>query len=290
MLKAGIVYADEITTVSPTYANEICTPAFAYGMDGILSSRHYKLSGILNGIDLKVWNPQTDPELPAHYTAKRRNPGKAKNKKALLEIMGANVTEHLLKAPLLGLVGRLVEQKGIDLILDVMPDLLQDTHANFIFIGSGDSHLEQRLHELTQQHPSRIYSYIGYSESRAHLLEAGADIFLMPSRFEPCGLNQLYSLRYGTVPIVTHTGGLADTVVDTDEDSLKNKTATGFVMHAPTHAELLRQTHHALDCFQHPRIWQQLQRAGMSQDFSWEHSAKEYLNLYQHKTNTPLLP
>jgi starch synthase len=291
MLKSGIVYADEITTVSPTYAEEICTPAFSYGMDGIIAARHYKLSGILNGIDQNLWNPQTDPHLAAHYSAKRRNPGKHKNKQALLEIMGANISHTLLKAPLLGSVGRLVEQKGIDLLLDVIPDLLENTHANFVFIGSGDLHLEHRLRELTEQHPSRIFTYIGYSEHRAHLLEAGCDMFLMPSRFEPCGLNQLYSLCYGTVPIVNKTGGLADTVVDTNDESLKNQTATGFVMQAATHGELLRCVYRALDCFSQARQWQQLQRTGMAQDFSWEHSAKTYITLYEHDTALlPLLP
>ncbi len=280
MLKAGLVYSDQITTVSPSYAREICTPAFSYGMDGILAARQDKLTGILNGIDLAVWNPKTDPYLPAHYHAKRRNPGKRQNKQALLEAMGENISPALMKAPLFGSVGRLVEQKGIDLILDVMPELLAQTEANFVFIGSGDVHLEWRLQELAEQHPSRVLTYIGYSEQRAHLLEAGADMFLMPSRFEPCGLNQLYSLRYGTVPIVNRTGGLADTVVDTTDNTLKDKTATGFVMNEAHSDALLNCVYRALDCFKQAAVWQQLQRTGMTQDFSWPHSASTYMALY----------
>ncbi len=221
MLKAGIVYSDAVTTVSPTYAREICTPAFGYGMDGLLQSRSYKLHGILNGIDMEVWNPATDPNLPAHYSAEQIQPGKSRNKAALLQRFGAKDPDAHLPFPLLGMVSRLVEQKGVDLIINAIPDLLATTDARFVLIGAGHSYFEQRLLELAAKHPERVFVYIGYDEQLAHLLEAGADMFMMPSRFEPCGLNQMYSLRYGTPPIVLHTGGLADTVVDASHANLE---------------------------------------------------------------------
>ncbi len=196
MLKAGIVYSDVVTTVSPTYAREICTPSFGYGMDGLLQSRSYKLYGILNGIDNDIWNPATDKYLPAHYAVDAIQPGKSQNKAALLQRFGVeNPAEHL-PFPLLGMVSRLVEQKGVDLIINAIPDVLAMTDARFVLIGAGHGYFEQRLRELAAQHPERVFVFIGYDEQLAHLLEAGADMFLMPSRFEPCGLNQMYSLRY----------------------------------------------------------------------------------------------
>ncbi len=283
MLKAGIVYADAVTTVSPTYAQEICTPAFAYGMEGVLSSRVHKLSGIINGIDTDVWNPATDPFLPFHYSDKRRNPGKKKNKQALLEANGITVTEEILEAPLLGMVSRLVEQKGLDMIIESIPHLLSNTNANFVFIGTGDPNFENQLIQLSKQYPDRVMVTIGYFEDKAHLLEAGCDLFMMPSRFEPCGLNQLYSLRYGTLPVVTHTGGLADTVVDAQlTDNKLNADATGFVLAAPTAAALTETIKRALSLYSQPKHWNQMQRTAMQQDFGWESSAKAYINLYRN--------
>jgi starch synthase len=281
MLKAGIVYADAVTTVSPTYAREICTPAFGYGMDGLLQSRSYKLHGILNGIDTEVWNPATDPYLAAHYSSAEVEPGKGQNKAALLQRFGVENPAPHLPFPLLGMVSRLVEQKGVDLILNAIPRLLAQTDARFALIGAGHSYFEQRLLELAQQHPERVFVYIGYDEQLAHLLEAGADIFMMPSRFEPCGLNQMYSLHYGTPPIVLHTGGLADTVVDANQANLQHGNANGFVFYEPTTSALQGTLLRAIDSFAQPRVWQQLQATGMNQDFGWEQSAKQYLNLYQ---------
>lgn len=289
MLKAGMIYSDMITTVSPTYAKEICTPAFGYGMEGVLSSRSYKLKGILNGIDTDVWNPQTDPFIAEPFSAKQIQPGKFKNKLALFESFGANIDvktnkdKEMLKSPLLGMVSRLVEQKGLDMVLETIPVLLKITNANFVFIGTGHPHFEAQLLKLSEQHPERVMVFIGYSEEKAHLLEAGSDLFLMPSRFEPCGLNQLYSLRYGTIPIVHRTGGLADTVVDVriKNDKL-DKSSTGFVFDEAKASELLKTILRALKVYANKEQWKQLQTNAMQQDFGWNKSAQEYLALYNN--------
>ena len=280
MLKAGIVYADAVTTVSPTYAAEICTPEFGYGLDGLLRSRQYKLHGILNGIDTAIWNPSTDVHLPAHYSAGRINPGKRRNKQALLERFLPDVDDAAMQAPLIGLVGRLVEQKGIDWVLAVMPVLLAETDVRFVLLGSGQPAYEQKLRRLAQQHPDRVRVEIGYDEPLAHLIEAGADLFLMPSRFEPCGLNQMYSLRYGTPPVVFKTGGLADTVVDANAAALDDGSATGFVFDTPEVAALLEAVRRALELHRRPARWRRLQQAGMRQSFDWSESAGHYLALY----------
>jgi starch synthase len=282
MLKAGLVFSDAITTVSPTYAEEICTPAFGYGMEGILQANSHKLSGILNGVDREVWNPSSDRYLPAHYSAKRRNPGKRNNKAALLGHFCATVNDRLLAAPLLGSVSRLVEQKGIDLVIEAVPELLTRSNANFVFLGSGHHYFENQLVDLSRHYPQRVFTHIGYSEEVAHQIEAGADLFLMPSRFEPCGLNQMYSLLYGTLPVVNSTGGLADTVVDASDENIANGSATGFVMPAPTTQGLIEAIDRALELHAMPRIWNQLQRTAMEQDFGWEKSAMEYILLYEN--------
>jgi len=282
MLKAGLIFADQVTTVSPNYAQEICTPGQGYGFDGILRSISHKLSGILNGIDQEVWNPRTDRYLPHRYSVDRNYlPGKRHNKEALLNELGARDAENMLDKPLLGLIGRLVEQKGIDLLLPVIPHFIDHTEASFIIIGSGESHYEEALLYLAERYPERLFLTIGYSEERAHRIEAGADIFLMPSRFEPCGLNQLYSLKYGTLPIVHNVGGLADTVVDANEDNLHNETATGFVFHEPTSTALQQTIDRALTLYPQTSRWRKVMRTAMRQDFSWDLSAKKYQLLYQ---------
>jgi starch synthase len=280
MLKAGIVYADVVTTVSPTYAREICTPEFGHGLDGLLSSRQYKLHGILNGIDERIWDPAADAHLPAHFSLGRIQPGKKRNKQALLERFLPQADEAAMQAPLIGMVGRLVEQKGIDWIIAALPVLLAESEARFVLLGSGQPGYEQKLRRLAQQHPDRVMVEIGYDEALAHLIEAGADMFLMPSRFEPCGLNQLYSLRYGTPPIVYKTGGLADTVVDANESTLADGSATGFVFDVPTVAGLLGAVRRALDVCQKPTLWRRMQQSGMRQSFDWSESAAQYLDLY----------
>ncbi len=281
MLKAGIVYADEVTTVSPTYAREICTAEFGYGMQGILQVAHHKLHGILNGIDESVWDPAADSYLTAHYSANRRQPGKALNKQALLRRFQLSDDEIAMQMPLMGMVSRLVEQKGVDLVLSALPHWLAHTPLRFVFVGNGDARYEAQLHEFAISHPHRVAVFIGYDEGLAHLLEAGADMFLMPSRFEPCGLNQMYSLRYGTPPIVFRTGGLADTVVDVTPAHLEHGTANGFVFDELTPSALIGAVDRALACYAQPRMWQTILRAGMHHSFSWEHSAQAYLSLYR---------
>lgn len=280
MLKAGIVYADVVTTVSPTYAQEICTPAFGYGMDGLLRSRHHKLHGILNGVDYSAWNPATDPYLEHHFSVTDIQPGKSQNKRALLEKMGFTVNDEIMEQPLLGFVGRLVEQKGIDMILDSIPFLVQQSNARFVLIGSGSEHFEGVMRDLSQRFPGRVAAYVGYSEALAHLLEAGCDLFLMPSRFEPCGLNQMYSLKYGTLPVVYHTGGLADTVVNALDSHIEAGTANGFIFYTPDREALQGTIMWALGHYDDTEHWQQLQVNAMSCEFDWEHSASEYRKLY----------
>jgi starch synthase len=280
MLKAGIVYADAVTTVSPTYAQEICTPEFGFGLDGLLLSRQYKLHGILNGIDTAIWNPSTDVHLPAHYSMSRILPGKRRNKQALLERFLPRADDAAMQAPLLGLVGRLVEQKGIDWVLAAMPVLLAETDVRFVLLGSGQAVYEQKVARLARQHPERVFVEIGYDEPLAHQIEAGADMFLMPSRFEPCGLNQMYSLRYGTPPIVFRTGGLADTVVDANAATLADASATGFVFDSPDVAAFLDTVRRALELYRQPAQWRRLQQSGMRQSFDWQESANHYLSLY----------
>lgn len=280
MLKAGIVYADAVTTVSPTYAAEICTPEFGYGLDGLLLSRKYKLHGILNGIDTAIWNPATDALLPAHYSKSRINPGKRLNKQALLDSFNLPPDAPTRQAPLFGLVGRLVEQKGIDWVLAALPVMLEETNACFVLLGSGQATYEQKLMRFAKKNPQRVFVKIGYDEAMAHRIEAGSDFFLMPSRFEPCGLNQLYSLRYGTPPIVYKTGGLADTVVDTTDATLADGSANGFVFDTPTVTAFLDAQRRALACFAQPAIWKRIQQAGMSRVSDWNSSASQYLALY----------
>ena len=281
MLKAGIVYADVVTTVSPTYAREICTPEFGYGLDGLLRAHQPKLQGILNGIDTRVWNPATDTHLPAHYSASRINPGKTRNKRALLERFLGPLSESQLSAPVLGLVGRLVEQKGVDWVIAAIPVLLAETDARFVLLGSGQAAYEQRLTRLAKKHPDRVFVEIGYDEALAHQIEAGADLFLMPSRFEPCGLNQMYSLRYGTPPVVYKTGGLADTVVDANQTTLADGSANGLVFDTPDVAAFLTAIRRALELMRQPARWRCLQQTGMRQTFDWNESAGHYLALYQ---------
>ena len=277
MLKAGMVFANHITTVSQTYAEEICTPEFGYRYDGILRHLGDRLSGILNGIDLDTWNPAGDHYIAAKYSVSRnRIPAKRENKADLLKLMGMIDDD----APLLGFIGRLVSQKGIDLIIAMLPQLFERSNARVIALGTGDSIYEAALTALAKKYPDRLYAHIGYSETLAHKVEAGCDIFLMPSRFEPCGLNQMYSLRYGTPPVVNYTGGLADTVIGVNADTLKNKTANGFVFFSADSVALLTTTLDALSYYDKPRHWQQICRTGMQMDLGWDASAKKYQKLY----------
>lgn len=275
-LKAGIVYADAVTTVSPTYAREILHEPLACGMSGLLQYHRHKLQGILNGVDYDIWNPARDPLIRFHYDDAHL-PDKLHNKLDLQRQFGLQLGKSI---PLIGLVSRLVHQKGVDWIIDVMTKLT-DEKVQWIVLGAGDKQFEQQLLALAGKFPRQIAVTIGYDESLAHRIEAGADLFVMPSRYEPCGLNQIYSLRYGTLPIVRATGGLADTVTDTDADSLKNGTATGFVFEGDTSADLEQCVRRAIGYFANRKIWHCLQRTAMAQRFDWRTSARQYLALYQ---------
>jgi starch synthase len=278
MLKAGMVFSDHVTTVSPTYAREICTPEFGNRFEGVLSALGDRLTGILNGIDLDVWNPQTDGYIAQNYSVDNKFvEGKSANKKDLLSRAGLAQSD----APLLGFIGRLVEQKGIDLITGMLPQLFENTDANMVMLGSGHMAYEADLLDLAARYPERLHVHIGYSEELAHQIEAGADMFIMPSRFEPCGLNQMYSLRYGTPPVVNNTGGLADTVVDVSLKTLQDRTATGFIVKQAASEALYSTILNALDLYKNTRLWPQLCKSAMQQELGWEASAHEYQKLYQ---------
>jgi len=276
-LKAGIFYADAISTVSPRYAQEIQTTAFGFGLEGLLSKRGHEIKGILNGIETDEWNPATDQYLTKHYSATKLA-GKKQVKKALQQQLGLDIDAD---APLLGVVSRLTHQKGLDMLLPHLQSLINQG-CQFALLGGGETALESAFLEIAAQNPNRASVTIGYNESLSHQIMAGCDMFVMPSRFEPCGLNQLYGLAYGTPPIVNATGGLADSIIDADATHLANKTANGFVMVEASADGLIASIQRALDMFRtEPKVWKQLQTTGMSQDLSWGKSAQEYLALYQ---------
>jgi starch synthase len=267
-LKGGINDADLVTTVSKRYAEEIQTPAFGFGFDGILHRRRDDLAGILNGIDTREWDPASDPALPAPYSADDLS-GKAASKAAVLSRYGLPTDDAALRRPLIGMVSRMVDQKGFDLIAAVS-DQLPNLDASFVVLGTGEPRYQTMWTSMAAAYPEKIGARIGFDETLAHLIEAGADMFLMPSQFEPCGLNQMYSMRYGTVPIVRAVGGLADTVTP--------KTGFSFQDYSP--AALVGALQAALTAYAKPRTWRALQVAGMRQDFSWDRSAKEYVKIY----------
>lgn len=275
-IKGGLAYADKITTVSQTYANEIREAENGYGLSGLLQHRKKDLCGILNGIDEKHWNPDTDYHLEQKYN-RRSLDKKIINKTALQQEFNLPVNT---KTPLLGMVSRLVEQKGLDIILQCMPELMK-LKLQIIILGTGELHYEMKLSELAQLYPDNIVVKIGYNEKLAHRIEAASDMYLMPSRFEPCGLNQLYSLRYATLPIATHVGGLADTVVHASEDNINNGTANGFILKEHSSTALLKAIQQAIGLYQETSSWRQLQLNAINCDHSWEASAEHYINLYQ---------
>jgi starch synthase len=274
-IKGGIAYADRITTVSPTYALEIQSPAFGYGLEGLLAHRSNNLVGIINGIDMDEWNPETDSHIHQRYSVDSLSE-KRHNKAELQRRVNLPVNDSV---PLFGLISRLVEQKGIDMIIECLPDMVE-LPMQLVLLGNGDKVYEQRLQNLARLYPDKIVIIIDYNESLAHLIEAGADVFLMPSRFEPCGLNQMYSQRYGTIPIVRKTGGLADTVVDTLPESLANHSATGIVFKEAHAGALLEAIKRTLLLYSNHAAWQQMQTNAMHKDFSWHRSAEQYLALY----------
>mgnify|MGYP001459483806 CR=1 FL=1 len=277
LLKGGLLYSDALSTVSRQYAREIQTPEFGYGLEGLLRLRAADLTGILNGIDVEEWDPARDPALAAPYSPTRLR-GKAACKKALQQACGLPARPG---TPLLGMISRLVEQKGLDLVAEVLPDLLQDD-VQFVLLGSGQPEYHALFTALARKFPRKIAVHLRFDNDLAHRIEAGADLFLMPSRFEPCGLNQLYSLRYGTLPVVRRTGGLADSVVNATAATIKAGTATGFVFtpcEARAFAAALRR---ALRLYRkEPDTWTRLVRNAMVQDFSWARSARAYEKLYR---------
>jgi starch synthase len=275
-LKAGINFSERITTVSPTYAREIVRPELGFGMDGVLMRRAADLRGILNGIDVTRWDPAHDPLVPASFDAKDLS-GKAAAKRALLEAAGLPTDAAAQARPLIGIVSRLTDQKGFDLIA-AAADELMSLDAQWVMLGSGERRYEDLWRTLAASHPSRVAATIGFDERLAHLIEAGSDLFLMPSRFEPCGLNQMYSLRYGTVPIVRATGGLADTVQDYRAETGRG---TGFVFSEYSPQALVNAVTRALSAFRDRGGWTRMQRAGMEQDHSWDASAAEYVKVYE---------
>lgn len=275
-LKAGLHYATKLSTVSPTYALEIQRPALGFGLEGLLARRAPDLAGILNGIDAETWNPARDPYLVSRYDAAHPE-AKRPNKAALQRELGLPEDAG---TPLLGMVSRLVEQKGIDLVIAIAPDLA-DAGAQLVVLGGGAREFEDALRALALRRPRSIAARIEFSERLAHRIEAGADIFLMPSRFEPCGLNQLYSMRYGTPPLVRRTGGLADSVLDANEENLRAGRATGFVFEEATPQALRAALGRALAALRDAPLWSALQRAGMARDAGWIRAAREYLELYR---------
>jgi starch synthase len=265
-LKAGIVWADAITTVSPTYAKEIQTPEYGNGLDGVLRGRADRISGILNGVDYIEWDPETDPRLSNHFSGQDLS-GKRLAKRALLEALQLPPE---LERPLLGIVSRFASQKGFDLVEAIAPQLAE-MDLTLAVLGSGDARYEQMFRALAEAHPGKFAVRVGYDNVLAHRIEAGSDMFLMPSQYEPCGLNQMYSLRYGTVPIVRATGGLDDTIDET----------TGFKFREYTPQALLAAIREALAAWQDRDQWIERMRRGMAKDFSWDVSAAGYQRLYR---------
>ena len=275
-LKAGLAFSDAITTVSPTYAEEIQRPEYGDGLDGVVRARRAALAGILNGIDTDEWNPATDPFLPQPFDVEHLD-RKAASKRALLEMFGLTVNDETLARPVIGMVSRMVDQKGLDLIAAVAA-ALPSLAASFVIVGTGEPRYQAMWRFLSERYPDRISAFVGFDERRAHLVEGGADMFLMPSRFEPCGLNQMYSMRYGTVPVVRAVGGLVDTVRPYNP---RNGQGTGFLFSEYRPDAMLDALGRALAAFGDKKLWTRLQKNGMRADFSWDRSAAEYVKMYK---------
>jgi len=267
-IKAGIAFADALSTVSPTYAREIQTPEYGFGLDGALRARSNVLTGILNGVDYQEWNPEIDPLIPARYSADDLTP-KSECKRQLVQEFG--LPAEAMARPLLGIVSRFTRQKGTDILTEVIADIVAQD-AYLVALGTGDAEYEEFFRRMQREHPGRVAVRVGFDNGLAHRIEAGADLFLMPSHYEPCGLNQIYSLRYGTVPVVRATGGLDDTIEE----------GTGFKFAEYSGLALLEAVRSAILAFADPDGWRQMMRRGMRKDFSWKTSAGAYSELY-HK-------
>lgn len=273
-LKTGVLYADQLTTVSPSYADEVQTAEFGWGLDGILRERSDALVGILNGVDYDEWNPKTDPLIPQTYHSDDLD-GKEFCKQVLMNEMGLDGGKD---QPLIGVVSRLVEQKGVDLMERVLPTLLAQRNFSLAILGSGQPQFERFFESLQQTNRSRVSFYRGYNNKLAHWIEAGSDMFLMPSAYEPCGLNQMYSLKYGTVPIVRETGGLADSVEQIDE---VKKTGTGVLFRNYDETGLAWAISRALELYDNKPVWKKIVQNGMAKDFSWAQQGEEYVTLFR---------
>jgi starch synthase len=273
-MKAGLVYADMITTVSPTYAREIQRAEHGFGLDGVLRARAGRLVGILNGIDTRRWDPAHDELIPYNYGPSDFQ-RKRENKARLLEVTGLRGKPGV---PVIGMIGRLVDQKGLDLITPIIDEFLRTHAVRMVVLGSGLPQYEQLMQALAERHPEKFAASLGFDEPLAHLIEAGADFFLMPSRYEPCGLNQMYSMRYGTVPIVRATGGLADTVEDVSPD---RGTGSGVVFRDYRPEALREALERALALYARPRVFKNLVTRIMRKDFSWTRAAREYAVVYE---------
>jgi starch synthase len=281
-LKAALYYADRITTVSPTYAREIQQDGRGGGFEGLLRTRSADLTGILNGVDYAEWSPETDRHLPRHYFAHDFR-GKRAAKLALRKRLGLADTP---RTPLFGVVSRLVWQKGIDWVVELIPWLVENG-AQLAVLGSGDPRLMTAIADAATRYPEQIGAMVGYDEALSHLVQAGSDSILVPSRAEPCGLTQMYALRYGSPPVVRRTGGLADSVVDADERALRDGFATGFSFDEPSAEGLRGALARALDVYRNANAWKRLQRTGMSADFGWARSAELYASLYESLLRSP---
>ncbi len=281
LMKTGIVFADTVTTVSPTYASEIRLPAYGCGLEDILRSRGESLVGIVNGVDYTQWNPETDKHLPANYSVANWREGKGVCKERLQQEFGLTVNPD---TPLIGIVSRLADQKGWDLIIPLLLRWMDEREAQWVILGTGDARYEKQLQQLAAEYPRKLGVRLEFSEEVAHQIEAGCDMFLMPSRYEPCGLNQLYSLKYGSVPIVHSTGGLVDTVRDASVENLSLGSATGFRFGDYSIAGLEQALQLAIDFYlQNKPQWAQIVEGGMRDDWSWAHSATQYMEVF-HKT------
>jgi starch synthase len=278
-LKSGLAFADTLTTVSPRYAQEIQSSPLGCGLEGVLTDRRADLFGIINGVDYNVWNPEIDRHLNGRiYSVDRFAEGKRANKAALQQEMGLPTIEG---QPLVAIVGRLADQKGFDLIADVIRQWAETSPIQWVILGTGDPRYHELLAGLAARRPDRVAVRLGFSNELAHRIEAGADIFMMPSRYEPCGLNQLYSLKYGTVPVVHETGGLADTITNLTAETQAAGTANGFSFNQYTPNALAEALDRACRAYANRPVWEQLIRTGMTQNWSWGHSAQEYGRLYE---------
>ncbi len=273
-MKSGLMYADVINTVSETYANEIRTDEeLGAGLKSVLAKRKNDLYGIVNGIDMRVWNPEKDKHLPKKYSAKNLS-AKLINKEALAEKFGFTYSEN---TPIIGMISRLYDAKGFDLVTEIFPELME-LDIQFVLLGTGDKKYHTFFEKAAKKYAGKFACYLGFDDELAHLIEGGADIFMMPSHYEPCGLNQMYSLMYGTVPLVRETGGLADTVIKYNE---KTEEGNGFVFKQYEGSSLIKELKRAIKIFDDKKIWAKIMKSGMKSDFSWNASAKKYIELYK---------